>query len=120
MSNRRRGRPKTRGSWTPEASAKAHAAKERKRLAGPAPERETQKVPVDTLLGVLQWTASAGDVHRITVRQGARANQIRVKGCKKDHGFDWLLRKLRGKVSGSRRLSNGLDTPAGHSPPWGA
>ena len=104
MSNRRNGRPKTHGSWTAESSAKAHAAKACKRMAGPPPDCGPQKVPPGTLIGVLQWAAASGDVHRITVRQGARANQIRVAGCKKDHGFDWLLAGLRGKIAGPRRI----------------
>lgn len=104
MRIRRTGRPKTQGSWTPESSARAHAAKARKRLAGPPPERGPQKVPAGTLLGVIQWHGADGAVHRIPVRQGARANQIRVPGCRKDHGFDWLLSGLRRKIAGPRRI----------------
>ena len=104
MSNRRTGRPKTHGSWTPESSAKAHAAKARLRMEGARPDCEPQKVPAGTLLGVIQWHAASGDVHRIPVRQGARANQIRVPGCRRDHGFDWLLRKFREKLAIPRRL----------------
>jgi len=84
--------------------AAMRAAKERKRLAGPPPDYGPQKVPAGELLGVLQWTAAAGDVHRITVRQGARANQIRVPRCREDHGYDWLLAGLRKKISTSRRI----------------
>lgn len=82
----------------------AHAAKARRRMEGPPPDRGPQKVPAGTLLGVLQWHAACGDVKRITVRQGWRANQIRVDGCRMDHGFDWLLRGLRNKLSIPRRL----------------
>jgi hypothetical protein len=84
--------------------AAMRAAKERKRMAGPPPEREPAKVPAGAFLGVLQWHAAHGAVHRITVRQGARANQIRVAGCRRDHGFDWLLRKFRAKIATPRRL----------------
>jgi hypothetical protein len=84
--------------------AAMRAAKERKRLEGPPPDFGPQKVPPGTLLGVLQWHAASGDVHRITVLQGARANQIRLAGCKKEHGFDWLLRKLRARISSPRRV----------------
>ncbi len=85
------------------------AAKERKRLAGPPPDRGPEKVPAGMLLGVLQWHAAAGDVHRITVRQGGRANQIRVAGCRRDHGFDWLTRQLRGKLAVPRRINAQTD-----------
>jgi len=84
--------------------AAMRASKERKRLAAPPPEYGPQKVPAGTLLGVLQWHSAHGEVKRITIRQGARANQIRVPGCRKDHGFDWLLRQLRGKISNQRTL----------------
>ena len=84
--------------------AAMRAAKDRKRLEGPPPDYGPQKVPAGTLLGVLQWHAASGDVHRIPVRQGARANQIRVPGCRRDHGFDWLLRKFREKLAIPRRL----------------
>lgn len=85
--------------------AAMRAAKERKRLAGPKPEREPQRVPTGMLLGVLQWHAADGGVKRLTVRQGARANQVRISGCRKDHGFDWLFRQLRAKLAAPRRVS---------------
>jgi hypothetical protein len=84
--------------------AAMRAAKERKRLEGPPPDRGPQKVPAGTLLGVLQWHAAHGEVKRIVVKQGGRANQIRVAGCRKDHGFDWLFRQLRGKLAIPRVL----------------
>jgi len=79
--------------------AAMRAAKERKRLEGTPPERGPGRVPAGILLGVLQWQAACGEVKRIVVRQGARANQIRIPGCRRDHGFDWLFRQLRGKLS---------------------
>ena len=79
------------------------AAKARKRLEGEAPEYGPRKLPAGELLGVLQWHAADGCVHRIPVRQGARANQIRIPGCRKDHGFDWLLSGLRRKIAQPRR-----------------
>lgn len=87
--------------------AAMRAAKERKRLAGgpreEGPREEgPRRVPVGELLGVLQWSAACGEVKRIVVRQGERANQIRVAGCRRDHGFDWLMRQLRGKLSVKR------------------
>ncbi len=107
--------------------AAMRAAKERKRMEGPPPERGPQKVPAGLLLGVIQWHAASGDVHRITVRQGGRANQIRVRGCQRDHGFDWLLRKLRGKLATPRRVIANLaflllltscSTPSGVRSHW--
>lgn len=82
--------------------AAMRAAKERKRLAGGPREEEPRRVPAGELLGVLQWAAACGEVKRIVVRQGERANQIRVAGCRRDHGFDWLMRQLRGKLSVKR------------------
>ncbi len=73
-------------------------------MEGPPPDFGPRKVPAGTFLGVLQWHGVSGEVKRITVRQGARANQIRVAGCRKDHGFDWLLRQLRGRLAVRRRL----------------
>lgn len=87
-----------------EKMAAMRAAKERKRLERPPPERGPQKVPAGTLLGVLQWHAADGSMHRIPVRQGARANQIRVPGCRRDHGFDWLCAQLRKKLAPPRRI----------------
>lgn len=81
--------------------AAMRAAKERKRLAGPAPEYRPRKPAAGTLLGVLEWRSVNGDVHRIPVRQGARRNQIRVPGCRRDHGLDLLCSRLREKLTAS-------------------
>lgn len=90
--------------------AAMRAAKERKRLECGPRDDGPRRVPVGELLGVLQWAAACGEVKRMVVRQGARANQIRVEGCRRDHGFDWLLRQVRGKLAvRRRRFSDAID-----------
>lgn len=106
-----RGAREQRKAW----SRNAHAAKARKRMEGPPPDWQPRKVPAGELLGVLQWHAACGDVHRITVRQGARANRIRIPGCRKDHGFDWLMRKLREKLAVPRRITSAAPTESEES-----
>ncbi len=105
MRIRRKGRPKTSGSWTPEKSAQAHAAKARKRMESP-PDDEPRRVPEGQFLGVLQWHASDGTVRRWTVRQGDRANNIKVhaKGKTIVCGWDFMMRKLRKHLSIPKRL----------------
>ena len=90
MSIRRR----TYGSWTPESSAKAHAAKARKRMEG-APRQPDPPKPL--LRRVLQWTGVDGAVHRWVIRPGKRRNGIAVcaKGKTVQCGYDRLLRSIR-------------------------
>ena len=104
MRIRRKGRSKTYGSWTPETSAKAHAAKARKRMEAP-PDNEPRRVTEGKLLGVLQWHAADGTVRRWTVRQGPRANNIAVTAKSKTAtcGWDYLLRKLRKNLATPKR-----------------
>ena len=103
MSNRRSYRTEKRARMLAKMAA-MRVAKARKRMASQPPEWVPRKVPAGELLGILQWHSACGDVHRITVRQGARANQIRVPGCRRDHGFDWLFRKFQAKLAGPRRI----------------
>ena len=105
MKFRRKGQPKTAGSWTPEKSAKAHAAKARKRMELP-PDDEPRRVPEGQFLGVLQWHAADGTVRRWTIRQGPRANNIKVsaKGKVAVCGWDYLLRKLRRGLAVPKRI----------------
>jgi hypothetical protein len=46
-------------------------------------------------LGTLQWRQCDGSVRKWIVRQGSRSNQIRVDGVTKEHGWTWLLDRLR-------------------------
>jgi hypothetical protein len=109
MRIRRKGRPATSGSWTPEKSARAHEAKARKRIENaPFREPELRPLPAGELLGVLQWHDASGEVKRMTVLQGSRANSIRVRGMKEDHGWDYVLRKLRAKLAIPRRTISPL------------
>lgn len=101
-------RKPTRGGWTPESSARAHAAKARKRLESP-PDYEPRKLDDGEFLGVLQWQSVDGSVRRWTITQGPRANNIRViaKGKEVACGWDYLLSSLRKKLAmPKRRLSN--------------
>lgn len=107
MGIRRKSRPKTYGSWTPETSAKAHAAKAAKRMAGPVPDYQA-KVSEGQHLGVLQWHALDGTVRRWTICQGDRANNLTIsaKGKSISGGWDKLFRGLRKHLSGPRRIQN--------------
>jgi hypothetical protein len=84
--------------------AAMRAAKERKRMAGPPPDRGPEKVPAGDFLMSMQIHFAHGEAKKLVIRQGVRANQIRIDGCRRDHGFDWFVRQLRGKLSLSRRI----------------
>lgn len=113
MKIRRKTRPRTRGSWTPERSKQAHAAKARKRLArlaegwtDPTPPR----VPEGTPLGQLTWQAADGTVRRWIIRQGPRSNNLLVLGRTPRHdpkpitsGWDKFFRALRRHLSTPKR-----------------
>lgn len=100
-----RFRRKTSGSWTPEKSAKAHAAKARKRMEN-LPHQTPSRVPAGVPLGVLQWHAADGKVRRWVIRQGKRANgmQVAAQGKKVECGWDHLFRTLRTKLAQPKRL----------------
>tara|TARA_Y100000593_G_scaffold46048_1_gene87546 strand:- start:1067 stop:1276 length:210 start_codon:yes stop_codon:yes gene_type:complete len=49
-------------------------------------------------VGTIEYREWNGKVHRITLRQGARKNQLRIDGCKRDHGLTWILDRLRRKI----------------------
>ena len=104
MKFRRKGRSKTSGSWTPEKSAQAHAAKARRRMEAPRDD-EPRRVVEGKLLGVLQWHAADGTVRRWTIKQGPRANNIYVSAKSKTAtcGWDYLLRKLRKSLAAPKR-----------------
>jgi hypothetical protein len=104
MGIRRKTRIKTRGSWTPASSAKAHAAKARKRMES-GPHDGPRRVPAGELLGVLQWHAADGKVRRWTIRQGRRMNGIAVaaQGWVVECGWDRLLRVLRKRLAVPKR-----------------
>ena len=98
-------RRKTTGSWTPEKSAKAHAAKAKKRMEN-TPDQEPRRVPKGELLGVLQWHAGDGKVRRWTIRQGERMNGIQVcaQGKVIECGWDRLFRGIRPKLATPKRI----------------
>jgi hypothetical protein len=100
MNFRRKGRPPTRGGWTKESSAKAHAAKARKRMESPR-EDEPRRVPDRELLYTIQIQESSGQARKWVIRQGPRANNIRVfaKGREVVCGWDKLMRSLRHNLS---------------------
>ena len=86
-------------------SALAHAAKARKRMESP-PDDEPRRIPDGQFLGVLQWHAADGSVRRWTIRQGPRANNIRVtaKGKEVVCGWDKLTASLRKRLAVLKRL----------------
>lgn len=81
--------------------AKMRAAKERKRLAGPAPDYGPLRVPAGVFLGTLTWLDASGAVHRWTIKQGPRRNNIEVhaKGRAVVCGWDRLLCRLRKRLA---------------------
>jgi hypothetical protein len=113
MKFRRNRKLRTNGSWTPESSARAHAAKARLRieraeqgLTDPEPER----IPEGAPLGVLSWHAADGSVRRWVITQGPRANNIAVTArlAGADHaprvmGWDRLLAGLRRRLAIPKR-----------------
>ena len=66
------------------------------------PERPPQRLPEGEFIGTLQWQDMSGAVRRWKVRQGKRVDQIRVEGMKDDHGWDFVLAKLRGHLARKR------------------
>ena len=50
-------------------------------------------------IGTLQWHSRSGKVRRWTILRGSRVNQIRVKGCRGDKSWSWLLARLRARIS---------------------
>jgi hypothetical protein len=63
------------------------------------PERPPKRLPEGEYLGTLQWQDMSGKVNRWTVRQGKRVDQIHVDGMREDHGWDYVLTKLRKRLS---------------------
>ena len=114
MRIRRKSRPKTRGSWTPERSKLAHEAKARKRIermksgqVDPEPQRVSAGFP----LGTLTWHATDGTMRRWIIRQGPRSNNITViarvangDSTPRNMGWDKLLTKLRKHLAIPKRL----------------
>lgn len=116
MRNRRRSRPATRGSWTPERSKRAHEAKARLRIdraESGLTHSEPQRVPEGQHLGVLTWHAADGTVRSWIINQGPRANNIGVvarllgsDGARRVMGWDKLLSSLRKRLALPKRLFN--------------
>lgn len=114
MRIRRKTRRKTAGSWTPERSAAAHAAKARKRMARAVAGEsmpEPRRVPEGEPLGVLEWHAADGSVRRWAVRQGPRANNISVRAylagsdaAARVMGWDKFLAALRKRLAAPKRI----------------
>lgn len=72
----------------------------RKRMAENGPrEIERPRLEAGEYLGSLQWHGADGMVKRWTVFQAKRRNQVIVRGMAKPHGWDYVLQKLREKLS---------------------
>lgn len=69
-------------------------------------DSEPIRVPKGEHLGCLTWLDASGSAHRWTVKQGSRANNIRVcaKGRMIECGWDRLMRALRKKLATPRRI----------------
>lgn len=70
------------------------------------PDDTPRRVPDGEFLGVLQWHACDGKVRRWTIRQGPRANNVRVIAGGKEIicGWDKLMSSLRKRLSVPKRL----------------
>ena len=82
-------------------SLNAHAAKARKRMEEPPPERIERPAPGLLLHTIRVTNELAGMSFEIKVKQGARLNSIRAETfgrSSRDHGTDWLTRHLRKKL----------------------
>jgi len=88
-----------------ESSARAHAAKARKRMEVPR-DPEPRRVLDGELLCTLQIHEASGQVRRWVVRQGPRANNIRVTAKNREVvcGWDKLMRSLRKRLALSKRV----------------
>lgn len=72
----------------------------RKRMAENGPrEIERPRLDAGEYIGMLQWHGSDGEVRRMTIFQSKRRNQVLVRGMKQPHGWDYVLKKLREKLS---------------------
>lgn len=89
-------RNRTRTSWTKETSRLAHEAKARKRMER-GPDGEPRRVPAGEYLGTLRWIDPSGTVTQCVIKQGTRANSIRIG--KTECGWDTLLRRVRARLS---------------------
>lgn len=85
-------------SWTRETSRLAHAAKARKRLAGPAPDRIDRPEPGRLLKTIRITDEISGASVEIKLRQAARLNQVVAETFGRQsspHGVDYFTRELR-------------------------
>lgn len=85
---------------------KLGAASRAKKRMESDPPCYMDRVPKDMHLGTLQWHASDGTVRRWTIKQGPRANNIKVqsKGKTIVCGWDFMMRKLRKHLSVPKKL----------------
>jgi hypothetical protein len=76
----------------------------RARMAETPREPELRPVPAGEFILFITVQFAHGEVKRLIVRQGARANQIRVDGMCKDHGWDYITQRLRSRLAVPRRV----------------
>ena len=96
-----------------KASERAKRGWETKRLQGNdkwgSPDAEPARVKAGALLGVLAWHAVGGSVTKCVVRQGNRANGIRIGNT--ECGWDTLMRRVRGSLA-TRKVAGEPQTAA--------
>lgn len=83
-------------TWTKETSRLAHEAKAKKRIEFGG-DGEPRRLSEGIFLGVLRWHGCDGNITQCVVRQGKRANGIRIGNT--ECGWDTLVRRIRKKLS---------------------
>lgn len=99
----RKGRfTKSNASQLGKLGAEANA---RKRMEQPTPD-EPRRVQEGEHLGCLTWLDLSGSAHRWSIKQGPRANNIRVKAKGREVvcGWDKLMSSLRKNLSIPKRI----------------
>lgn len=79
----------------------SHAARDRNRMVSGPPEPDPRQFRLDQgeLICSIRVQDRTGLVRQMVIRQGERKNQVRVDGMREDHGWDYITRRLRTKLS---------------------
>jgi len=65
-------------------------------------DRPPERLPAGQYLGTLRWMDTSGAVTQCVVRQGARANQIRIGQT--ECGWDYLFKRMRRNLSKPKKI----------------